>query len=146
VPVGALDEASRRWVEASLRRGDPLQVEPLVERLGDFALHGWISPAGDLTLGEPTVLRCSDEGAWVASEREAGDLSAAERDALAAEARRVAAELYANGYNGPFNLDAFRWKDPAHPSPRFTVRCEINARFSMGWAVGMGPIAADILG
>jgi hypothetical protein len=138
VAVGPLDEASRRWVTASLRRGDALQVEPLVERRGDFAIHGWITASAALTLGEPTTLRCSDDGAWVGSERDAGELSGAERAALEAEARRVAEALSREGYHGPFNLDAFRWRDPATGTTVLNPRCEINARFSMGWAVGMG--------
>jgi hypothetical protein len=146
LPVGPLDEASRRWVLASLRRGDALQIEPLVDRRGDFALHGWIAPDGALSLGDPTVLRCSDDGAWVGSERDAGELSGAERVALEAEARRVATALSREGYHGPFNLDAFRWHDPEAGAPRFNPRCEINARFSMGWAIGMGAAAPNEIG
>ena len=36
-----------------------------------------------------------------------------------------------------FGIDAFTWIDNAGRK-RLLPRCEINARFSMGWAIGMG--------
>ena len=60
-----------------------------------------------------------------------------ERRALEEEARRVAEALGKIGYFGPFNLDAFAWKGD-DGGRRFNPRCEINARYSMGWAVGLG--------
>lgn len=140
----ALDAAAERWIAASFAAGEGLQVEPWVERAGDFGLHGYVPRAGDATLGEPTVQRCDAGGAWIESGRAAaGDLGAGEREALRAAAVEAAAALGAAGYFGPFGIDAFRWVD-AGGALRFNPRCEINARYAMGWAVGMGERRPDL--
>ncbi len=139
---GAMEE---RWIAASLAAGEGLQVEPWVERAGDFGLHGHIAPTGAVMLGEPTVQRCDARGAWVASERAgAGELSPAEHGALVRAAEEAATALAAAGYFGPFGVDAFRYRD-AGGAVRFNARCEINARYSMGWHVGMGERRPDLL-
>src|SRR5262249_37221644 len=43
LPGGDLGPAEERWIAASLAAGGGLQVEPWVERAGDFALHGHLS-------------------------------------------------------------------------------------------------------
>ncbi|HEU4409739.1 MAG TPA: hypothetical protein VFS43_31080 [Polyangiaceae bacterium] len=138
VRAGPLGAAERAWVLASLREGEGLQIEPWVERAGDFALHGWLSPGGAFRLGSPTEQRCDERGAWVESRpAPEGSLEGPERRALLDEGARAAEALARAGYFGPFNLDAFRWKD-GRGRPHFNPRCEINARYSMGWALGMG--------
>ncbi len=143
-------ERARTWVEASLRAGGGLQVEPRVDRCDDFAIHGYLHAGGDgasgvtVVLGEPTRQTCDASGAWGGSARaEPGDLSPEEREALFTEARRAATALQQAGYFGPFGVDAFRWTDAAE-GRRFNARCEINARYSMGWAVGMGDRRPDL--
>jgi len=136
-----LRASDRTWVEAALRSGDGLQVEPLVERTLDAGLHGWLARDGALTLGEPTVQVVDATGTWVSSERAGpSTLSLIEREALVGEARVTASALHHAGYFGPFGLDAFRWRAP-DGTAHFQPRCELNARYSMGWAVGMGPLA-----
>ena len=41
------------------------------------------------------------------------------------------------GYFGPFGIDAYRYRDRAG-ALRLQPRSEINARYSMGFAVGLG--------
>ena len=136
--------AARRWIETSLATGEGLQVEPWVERAGDFAMHGHVSATGELTLGDATSQRCDAGGAWIASERAGeGELSALEHAALTSAAAEAAHALAAAGYFGPFGVDAFRWRD-AGGTLHFNPRCEINARYSMGWAVGMGTRRPDL--
>lgn len=136
-------ERARAWMEASLRAGG-LQVEPLVVRRGDFGLHGHLDVEGRLVAGEPTRQECDPTGAWLSSVRAAPeDLTVSERDALFAELRRVAAALHEAGYSGPFGVDAFRHEGPTGQS-LFHPRCEINARYSMGWAAGMGDRRPDL--
>jgi hypothetical protein len=132
-----------RWLQASLRGGEGLQVEPWVERTEDFGLHGHLSREGALTEGEPTVQRVDEAGAWVASERSRGSLTTAESLSFLAELRRTAAALRARGYWGPFGIDAFLWRD-REGARRWNPRCEVNARYSMGWAVGMGDRRPDL--
>jgi hypothetical protein len=138
------DDAAERWIEATLAAGEGLELAPWVERAADFALHGHLALDGRLTLGEPTVQRCDDTGAWIGSARAASsEMAAGEREALAGAAEEAAAALKEAGYWGPFGIDAFRFRD-ADGATRFEPRCEINARYSMGWAVGMGDRRPDL--
>lgn len=130
----ALDEVDRGWLRASFER-DGVQAEPWVERLGDFAIHGYLRPSGEVVLGAPTQAEINEQGAWIATQR-TDQLSALEMQALDDEARRVADALRDAGYFGAFNVDAYRWRD-ASGEARFQPRSEINARYSMGWAKGM---------
>ncbi|MCU0687077.1 MAG: hypothetical protein MUF34_33330 [Polyangiaceae bacterium] len=138
LPPGPLGPTEKAWVLASLRDGEGLQIEPWVERDGDFALHGWLDPEGSFRLGAPTEQHCDERGAWVSTQRAPeGALDEAEGRALFDEGARAAAALGRAGYFGPFNLDAFRWRGP-DGARHFNPRGEINARYSMGWAIGLG--------
>lgn len=133
VSGGALSSVDHAFIKAST---DGLQVEPWVERTLDCALHGWLAEEGAVTLGHPTLQVVDATGAWQSTER-TDVLTQHERGALHNEALRSAKALHAAGYFGPFNLDAYRWRD-AEGAERFQPRSEINARYSMGWAIGMG--------
>jgi hypothetical protein len=124
------------WIDASLRAGTGLQVEPLVARTLDCALHGWLAEDGGCVLGAATVQRIDATGAWVSSELAGRALEPPEHERLLAEAQRTATALHQAGYFGPFGLDAFRWRAP-DGATHFHPRCEVNARYSMGWATGM---------
>jgi hypothetical protein len=140
----AILESEERWIEASLRTGDGLQVEPLVERTEDFALHGYASRAAVVVLGAPTRQACDAAGVWKNSARAGeGDLAADEKSALVGAATEAGLALTNAGYFGPFGVDAFRWKTKDGET-RFNPRCEINARYSMGWAAGMGTLRPDL--
>ena len=143
---GDLEPADRAWIEASLAARDGLQIEPFVDLELDVGLHGFLAASGALTLGAPTVQRTDATGAWLASALAApGDLAASEERALFEAAEATAEALRAAGYFGPFGVDAFRWRD-ADGASRWNPRGEINARYSMGWAVGMGEKRPDLEG
>ena len=132
------------WIQASLRAREGLQVEPLVDRVADFGLHGFVHPDGRVVFGHPTRQECDEAGAWLGSARaEDSDLPTPERDALFEQAHLAAAALHVAGYFGPFGVDAFRWRDPVGHL-RWNARGEINARYSMGWAIGMGDVRPDL--
>lgn len=132
------------WIEASLRAGESLQVEPLVDREADFGLHGFVRPDGRVVLGHPTRQRCDEAGAWLGSARaETGDLHPDEAASLHEEAHRAATALHEAGYFGPFGVDAFRFRDGSGHRC-WNARGEINARYSMGWAIGMGDARPDL--
>ncbi len=130
-------ELDRAWIDASLRTGDGLQVEPWVERVIDCALHGFVDEGGTCTLGQPTIQELDSGGAWISTSVASSELSLDERTALQREAKMTGAALRDAGYFGPFGIDAFRWRDQ-QGADHFQPRCEINARYSMGWAIGMG--------
>jgi hypothetical protein len=95
-------------------------------------------------MGEPTVQTVDDAGAWIETTFLArGVLTTPEESLLRDEGRRVARALFEAGYFGPFGIDGFRWEDRAGAA-RFNPRSEINARYSMGWAVGMGSRRPDL--
>ena len=55
---------------------------------------------------------------------------------LASEAKRVGEALAAAGYFGPFGVDAYSYRGPLN-AIHLQPRSEINARYSMGFAVGL---------
>lgn len=135
---------AQSWIEASLRQHGALVVEPWVERLADFGLHGFVTADGVVTLGEPTLQTMTEEGAWLETRRvRKGELGRDEAYSLATTAKTVGDALTKAGYYGPFGIDAFRWRDE-HGKPHWNPRCEINARYSMGWAIGMGNVRPDL--
>ncbi len=141
---GSLDEAARRWVRASLAREGGVQVEPEVERLEDHGQHGFLARDGAVTWGALTRQRLDAFGQWVATERMPEDaLNDLENSALREVCAGVAEALRAVGYYGPFGVDAFRWRSPTG-EVRYCALCEVNARYSMGWAVGMAGRRVDL--
>jgi hypothetical protein len=141
VPAGVFGAADRAWVEASLR-DDGLQVEPWVERAADYAIHGFLGRHGSCVWGEPCRQSCSEQGVWQGSARCApGDLEPGEHHLLMAAAERAADALRRAGYFGPFGIDAFRYRRGSGLD--FNPLSEINARYTMGWVVGMGSARPD---
>lgn len=138
----AVDDAARRFAFRALEEAGGLVVEPWVARMGDYAIHGFVARDGAIALGDPTRQDCDAQGVWRGTSL-ADDLSVAETDALFAEADRTARALVAAGYFGPFGVDAFRYV--AEGRAAFRARCEINARYTMGWAVGMGARRPDLV-
>ena len=59
-------------------------------------------------------------------------------EALTTELARVAGALCAAGYFGPFGLDAYTYRG-GDGIVCLQPRSEINARYSMGFALGFGP-------
>ena len=117
--------------------GIGLQVEPFVNVLADFALHGLVRADGSFALGTPTRQLIDDNGAWHASRRiEKAELRRDEEDALLGAGERVGRALASKDYFGPFNIDAYRWRDQSG-ADQFHPLSEINARYSMGWYIGM---------
>jgi len=142
---GEIDAAVEPFVRASLAAGQGLQVEPWVDRTVDVALHGFVGASGAITIGKPTLQRVDDSGAWIESTALPSDmLTTDESRQLQTEAERAAEALVGAGYFVPFGIDAFRYRDPKGLL-RFNPRSEINARYSMGWAVGMGDARPDLL-
>lgn len=125
------------FVRAGLREGGVL-IEPNVEIVREYALHGRLDPSGLLAEGRLVVQRCERSGAWIetmpADEEDVGRVGAAIR----AELLRVGPALHEAGYFGPFGIDAFTFRGE---SGRVVLvpRSEINARYTMGFAVGLSP-------
>ncbi len=154
----ALSAHDATWLRASIAR-DGLLLEPWVDIVDELALHGFVDRDGAVTLGEPCRLKVDAHGAWVdtrvlgepvaqapgpASQpgADAPPAAPSERSALVWRARQVADALVVEGYFGPFGIDAYRFRDDGrvllHPLS------ELNARYTMGWAIGMGARRPDL--
>lgn len=125
-----------RWLHHALLDGG-VQIEPWLTILVEFSLHGVVSLDGSTALGHPCVLVSHEPPVYARAE--AGLLSEAERQALCEHADRVSAALRESGYWGPFGIDAFRYDTGS--GPRFNPRSEINARYTLAFATGMGAAA-----
>jgi hypothetical protein len=141
---GTLPENVLRWLHASFSVGEGVELVPWVERTLDFGQHGYLARDGKLTLGELTIQECDEQGAWLRTRRAAPDeVAIDERDRIRAMAERVASSLLAEGYFGPFGIDGFRFRD-TDGVLRLHSCCDVNARYSMGWATGMGDNRPDL--
>lgn len=138
VPAGR----DRRWVEASMvDYGRGLMVEPFVAIDQEFALHSWLDRDGGCLTGKPTRLITDEGGAWLGSEP-VTELLDREREQLHAAHGVAARALTAAGFFGPFSTDAFRYRDEKG-GLRFQPLSELNARYSMGFFVGLAGSLAD---
>jgi hypothetical protein len=82
--------------------------------------------------------QCDARGAWLATCPFAPSNEHEQRIALVMheQAELVAAALARAGYFGPFGVDAFSYRAP-DGTRAIQPRSEINARYGMGYAVGM---------
>lgn len=139
-----ITDAIRRFIAGTLRDEGGVQIEPLHERTLDVSQHGYLDASGRLFVGSPTVQQVTSTGSWAASRRaRRGEMTEEETGALSASVDLVAEGLAREGYFGPFGVDAFRYRRGS--SVAFQPRCEVNARYSMGWAIGMGDTRPDLV-
>jgi hypothetical protein len=133
----ALSADDRRWLADGLRLGG-LLGEPWLELERELSLHGYIARDGSVRLGRPCVQRTDAWRAWLSTEPLASaELKDAERRVLFDNTERVAEALFRSGYFGPFGIDAYTWRD-ASGNARLNPLGELNARYTMGYGVGMG--------
>ncbi|HVJ94956.1 MAG TPA: hypothetical protein VM580_34490, partial [Labilithrix sp.] len=133
---GPLSEADTAFLRASITSDGGVQIEPSVTIVRELGIHALLEQSGELCLGRIVTQTCDEHGQW-RSTSPAENVAAEVSDALTAEARRVARALHGAGYFGPFGIDAFEWEDESGVM-RLQPRSEINARYSMGFAVGFG--------
>ena len=139
IAAGVPSEADLSFLRASIASDGGVQIEPNVTIVRELGVHALLEPNGSSCLGRIVTQTCDEHGQWL-STSPADDVGVDVFDALTNEARRVARALHGAGYFGPFGIDAFEWRDVAgalHLQPR----SEINARYSMGFAVGLGDLA-----
>jgi hypothetical protein len=133
---GQPSEDDRRWLEASLRRGG-LLVEPWLELILEVGLHGFIDARGQVRLGQICVQEINAFRCWIASRRaDARDIDPSHASTLRERAEGVAEALVAARYHGPFGIDAYLWRAPSG-AIELNPLGELNARYTMGYAVGM---------
>jgi hypothetical protein len=134
------DELDTAFVRSGLALGG-VQIEPNVAVEEEYAVHGLIAEDGSHRIGAVVRQRCNARGAWIATETEIEPLSSPGESLgdvphrIAEEGRHVARALFEAGFFGPFGVDAFTYRDRAG-GLRLQPRSEINARYTMGFAVG----------
>jgi hypothetical protein len=111
-----------------------VQIEPNVMIEHEYALHGMLSQGGVLQKGALVRQQCDSRGSWLGAVL-AVDVDAGVRRAIDREIHNVASALTAAGYFGPFCIDAYTYRD-VRSVLRLQARSEVNARYSMGFAVG----------
>jgi hypothetical protein len=133
--AGRPDEAERAWLVASLRLG-PLVVEPWQEIAREHTRSGWVRSDGGVLVSAPCFQRTTASGAWIATARaERGELSSELDKRLAHALERVGRALAAEGYHGPYGIDAWSYREGGREV--LNPLSEVNARFTMDWATAM---------
>jgi hypothetical protein len=140
IAAGPLLGAELGFVRAGVEAHGGLVIEPNVRIELELAMHGLLGPSGALRVGALTIQRVDARGQWLGTERADEATHAEAARALRLEVERVGAALHAAGYFGPFGVDAFFWRDRSGVL-RLRPRSEVNARHSMGFAVGLGRAA-----
>jgi hypothetical protein len=142
--IGVPTKDDRRWLSDSLRLGG-FVAEPWLELEREVGLHGLIDASGSFVLGRICVQETNEFRAWVSTRPAlAEDLSSAQAAQLTERAEKVAAALIAAGYFGPFGIDAYLFRTRSG-GLQLNPLSELNARYSMGFAVGwLQPSRAEI--
>ena len=131
--------ADLNWLRASLRLG-PVVLEPWVEITTEFTRSGFVTRAGKVIVSAPCFQATDRAGAWTRTEcAGAGEVARADDEVLGLALETAGRALATRGYFGPFGIDAFRYRDPHAPGrTRLNPLSEINARYTMDWALAMG--------
>jgi hypothetical protein len=140
---GEITDKQWSWLDVSLAQ-DGLIVEPLVTPTLEVSLHGFVWRNGRFQLGRACVQEVSDRGVFrrvrLAAEAE---LSRDELSALAQRTEAAAVALHQAHYFGPFGVDGYRYALGSHAG--FCALSEINARYTMGFAVGFPIPTSELL-
>jgi hypothetical protein len=130
---GARSADDERWLRASRRTG--YLRERHVQVIDEWCQHGYVD-AEELLVGSPTRQICDRFGRVEQIMRERPELDYAR--ALERAVVDVGEALRERGYFGPFGVDGFSYLTRAGCA--FNPISDINARFTLGWSIGMGEI------
>lgn len=134
--TAAPDDADLAFLRAGLAEGG-LQIEPNLSIEAEYGIHGMLASNGEAAFGVVVQQLCDARGAWLATKhvRSPTPHDRETAAAIRAEAERVAVVLAGAGYFGPFGIDSYVYRS-ANGNLDIQVRSEINARYSMGFAIG----------
>jgi len=140
---GPITDKQWSWLDVSLAQ-DGLIIEPLVTPTLEVSLHGFLWQSGHFELGRICVQEVTERGVFRGVRLAlAGELSSIESVSLFDQAERVALALHEAGYFGPFGIDAYRYR--LGTSLEFCTLSEINARYTMGFAIGFPRLTSDLV-
>lgn len=126
-----VSESAANWVRNRIRRGEPLVLEPWVERMAEVGLQFTIPKIGEVVLEGVTGLLSNDAGVYRGSRMDAGAKRCEHWEPAISVARRAAEQLRSLGYFGPLGIDAVEYRD-ADGNSRFRPLQDVNARYTMG--------------
>ncbi len=136
----ALSADDERWFAVALEDG--IWAEPLVEIEREFSTHGYVSVDGTWKIGQTCLQVVDEHRAWQSARlATVGEYEDCRLEGLTQSAGRVAQALARAGYFGPFGVDAFAWRDQR--GLHLNALSEINARYTMSWAIGMAQVSRD---
>jgi len=139
---GPISDKQWSWLDVSLAQ-DGLILEPLVTPTLEVSLHGFVWQTGQSELGRICVQQVSERGVFRGVRlAQARELDSAESASLFERAGRVANLLHGAGYFGPFGIDAYRYQEGE--TRGFCALSEINARYTMGFAIGFPRPSAEL--
>jgi hypothetical protein len=155
-PLSAAGRERLRHRGADIGRGERVRIERLLARFGELLFEPWVARGEDLACGglvHAAGVRVFDchrldndpRGAFraaIVDDAGAGGPAEVHREAVQAATAAAGEALKAEGYLGPFSVDAFTWRDPAG-AIHLQRMSEINARLSFGL---MARIAAEDAG
>ncbi len=131
----ALAADDTRWLEHGCRAGGIL-LEPWVNIVAEFSLHGHLAADGKCDWGAPCRQWVDGFRAPTRVVADATSLTVCELDSLRAAAEALSSTLHSVGYFGPFGVDAFRYRSNSG-GLLFNPASELNARYTVGYARGM---------
>ena len=139
---GPISDKQWSWLDVSLAR-DGLIAEPLVTPTLEVSLHGFVWQSGRYELGRACVQEVSERGVFRGVRlAHAGELDESELAALSERGNRTAELLHEAGYFGPFGIDAYRYR--VDDARGFCALSEVNARYTMGFAIGFPRPPAEL--
>lgn len=137
IRAGRPDDGERAWILASLRIG-PLVIEPWVEVLTEYTRSAWVDERGVISISPPCFQATTREGAWTSTELAERGGVARDTDARLEQAVESAGQALARaGYFGPYGIDAYLHRVPGGAGTALNPISEINARYTMDWALAM---------
>ncbi|HEV2763151.1 MAG TPA: hypothetical protein VGV38_09160 [Pyrinomonadaceae bacterium] len=115
-----------KWAERRLARGETLIFQPWLEVVREYGVVAEISAGGEFVLHGFSDLQTNGAGTGTGYllARPPAPRRAEELESIA---RRVGARLHAEGYWGPFGVDALEHAGGLH------ALLEVNARYTMGF-------------
>ena len=131
------------WIRHRLAGGEPLIVEPWLDRIDEAGLQWDVPRSGAPRLIGVTPLLCDAAGRYRGSGFGTDAATLAQWQDAVEVSRRAAARVQQAGYFGPLGIDAMRYRD-AEGEVRLRPLQDINARWTMGRiALGWRRIVAD---
>lgn len=129
---GAITAGDKAWIKRQLSASTGgVCAEPFLTLLREAGTPAFVSKSGEVTLGHPVEQWC-EHGRWLRSKRMASEPITSTLKEAAWNIGHALSEL---GYFGPYNVDAHLSKERG-----WTTVSEVNARYSMGWAMGFSHV------